>query len=115
MKLWIESKHLPEEMRISIIDNPQPETFAKFSVDEIKVLSAMKKELSDCQWNIEQIGNAIPNSAKSNNLSPRIAYNVAYLALMGREKGPRLAPILVEIEQERVVKIIENCLSIIDS
>jgi len=115
MKLWIKSRHLPEEMRISIIDNPNADTFSDFSTDEIKVLSAMKKELSSCLWNIEEIGNAIPNSAKINDLSPKIAYRVAYLAFMGREKGPRLAPILVEIEQSRIIKIIENCLSIIDS
>ena len=115
MKLWIKSKHLPDEMRISIIDVPDPATFVEFSNEEVKVLSAMKKELSSCEWNIDDIGNAIPNSARTNGLSPKIAYNVAYLALMGREKGPRLAPILVEIEQHRVVKIIENCLSVIDS
>ena len=115
MKLWIKSKHLPEEMRISIIDNPQSETFAEFSADELKILSTMKKELTNCQWNVDDIGNAIPNSAKSHNLSPRIAYRVAYLTFMGRERGPRLAPILVELEQSRVVKIIENCLSITDS
>ncbi len=115
MKLWIKSKHLPDEMRISIIDSPDPATFAEFSDEEVKVLSAMKNELSSCEWNVDDIGNAIPNSARTNGLSPKIAYNVAYLALMGREKGPRLAPILVEIEQHRVVKIIENCLSVIDS
>ena len=115
MKLWIKSKHLPDEMRISIIDVPDPATFVEFSNEEVKVLSAMKKELSSCEWNVDDIGNAIPNSARTNGLSPKIAYNVAYLALMGREKGPRLAPILVEIEQRRVVKIIENCLSVIDS
>tara|TARA_S200000501_G_scaffold169423_2_gene159564 strand:- start:9598 stop:11202 length:1605 start_codon:yes stop_codon:yes gene_type:complete len=115
MKLWIKSKHLPDEMRISIIDVPDPATFVEFSNEEVKVLSAMKKELSSCEWNVDDIGNAIPNSARTNGLSPKIAYNVAYLALMGREKGPRLAPILVEIEQHRVVKIIENCLSVIDS
>ena len=115
MKLWIKSKHLPDEMRISIIDVPDPATFVEFSNEEVKVLSAMKKELSSCEWNVDDIGNAIPNSARTNGLSPKIAYNVAYMALMGREKGPRLAPILVEIEQHRVVKIIENCLSVIDS
>ena len=115
MKLWIKSKHLPDEMRISIIDDPKSETFVDFSDEETKVLVALKDELSVCKWDAENIGNAIPNSAKKNDLSPKIAYKVAYLALMGREKGPRLAPILVEVEQKRIVKIIENCLSVIDS
>ena len=115
MKLWIKSKHLPDEMRISIIDDPKSETFVDISDEETKVLVALKDELSVCKWDVENISNAIPNSAKKNDLSPKIAYKIAYLALMGREKGPRLAPILVEVEQERVVKIIENCLSVIDS
>ena len=115
MKLWIKSKHLPEEMRISIIDNPEREMFKEFGDEEIKVLKLLKEELEACDWNSEEIGNAIPNSAKSIELSPRIAYLVAYKSLMGRSRGPRLAPILSEIERERIIKILEKCLIVINS
>ena len=114
MKLWIKSKHLPEEMRISIVDNPTPETFTEFGDDEIKVLIVLKKELENCEWNKEEIGNAIPNSAKSVDLSAKIAYFVAYNSLMGRSRGPRLAPILAEIDRERIIKILEKCLTVIN-
>lgn len=115
MKLWIKSEHLPEEMRISLIDNPKPEMFQDFGDEEIKVLKLLKNELETCEWNKEEIGNAIPNSAKSIDLSPRVAYFVAYSALMGRSKGPRLAPILAEIDRSRIIEILENCLTVINS
>ena len=115
MKLWIKSKHLPEEMRISIIDTPELDMFEEFGDEEIKVLKLLKEELEKCEWNSEEIGNAIPNSAKSIEISPRIAYFVAYKSLMGRSRGPRLAPILAEIERERIIKILEQCLIVINS
>ena len=115
MKLWINSKHLPEEMRISIIDNPEIEMFTDFGQEEVKVLKLLIDELKTCEWNKEDIGNVIPNSAKSIDLSPRIAYFVAYKSLMGRPRGPRLAPILAEIEREKIIKILEQCLTVINS
>jgi lysyl-tRNA synthetase class I len=115
MKLWIKSQHLPEEMRIALIDNPKSESFEEFGEEEIKVLKLLKHELETCEWNKEEIGNAIPNSAKSVDLSPRIAYFVAYTTLMGRSRGPRLAPILAEIERSRIIKILEQCLTVINS
>jgi len=114
MKLWIKSKHLPEEMRISLIENPQPDTFQDFGEEEIKVLQLLKSELEKCEWNKEDIGIAIPNSAKSIGLPPKIAYFTAYKSLMGRPRGPRLAPILAEIEREKIIGILERCLTVIN-
>ena len=39
-----------------------------------------------------------------------MAYKVAYLSLMGIEKGPRLAPILVEINQEDIIGLLQASL-----
>ena len=82
---------------------------------EVKVLKLLIDELKTCEWNKEDIGNVIPNSAKSIDLSPRIAYFVAYKSLMGRPRGPRLAPILAEMEREKIIKILEQCLTVINS
>jgi lysyl-tRNA synthetase class I len=43
-----------------------------------------------------------------------MAYKVAYLSLMGVEKGPRLAPILVEMNQEDIIDLLKASIDALD-
>ena len=38
-----------------------------------------------------------------------MGYRAAYAALMGKERGPRLAPILAEMEQKEIVDLLKAC------
>ena len=69
----------------------------------------MTTALRNCQWDAESIGSAIPQSAKDNDMSPRTAYRAAYAALMGLERGPRLAPILAEMDKNTILKQLDSC------
>ena len=42
-------------------------------------------------------------------LSPKAGYRAAYAALMGKERGPRLAPILAEMDQKKIVELLNAC------
>jgi len=113
MRLWIKSQHFPEEMKISLLTEPNISELEQFNEQEIEVLKTLKIELENADWNAESIGNAIPNSAKSLGYSPKVAYNVAYIVLMGKSKGPRLAPILAEIEKNNIILLLNQCLNAI--
>ena len=64
----------------------------------------------------KDISAAIPRSIESLNVSHKwLAYKVAYLCLMGVEKGPRLAPILSEMDRNEIVSLLESCIQILDS
>ncbi len=110
MNTWIKSQHFPEEMRIKIIDHAPNDLIAQLSDDEIKVLENLIDNLNHCDWNSKAIGACIVDSAKSLDKSPKLAYNVSYLCLMGNSKGPRLAPILAELGKTRVIEQLTNCL-----
>jgi lysyl-tRNA synthetase class 1 len=100
MRNWISGPHFPEELRIEIRD----ETMQGLDPD---IINCLKVSLSNCEWNSNDIGNAISTSFKENEISPREGYRNLYLAILGVEKGPRLAPILSEVEKERILNLLE--------
>ena len=110
MRTWIESPHFPEEMRIKIIKQVPVEMLQNFSDDEKLVLANLTEMLENCSWDLDTIASCIVDSAKSIEKSPRLAYGVSYICLMGAKKGPRLAPILVELNQQEIVNQFRRCL-----
>ena len=116
MRYWIQSPHFPEEMRIHILSQPNAEAIQGFSENERSILRALSAEFANCQWTKKEIAAAIPRSIESLSVAHKWhAYRVAYLCLMGVEKGPRLAPILSELEKNDILSLLENSIKIIDS
>jgi lysyl-tRNA synthetase class 1 len=109
MRAWIDSKHFPLEMKISILDAPNHSALAELNAEERSVLNSLAETLQKCDWNSTSISAAIPQSAKNLELSPKAGYRAAYAALMGKERGPRLAPILAEMDQTKIVELLKAC------
>ncbi len=111
MRSWIGSKHFPLEMKISVLEAPHPQALATLDDEEQRVLEALASKLATCTWDAEHIGAAIPQAAKDLDCSPKSGYRAAYAALMGKEKGPRLAPILAEMEQATICALLNDCVN----
>ncbi len=99
MRTWIKGPHFPEELRIKILEYQNPE------INKILTLP-LKESLSKCEWNMEIIGETISNTFKKHNINLKDGYRELYKAILGREKGPKLAPILCEIKRERVLELL---------
>jgi lysyl-tRNA synthetase class 1 len=109
MRYWISSDHFPEEMRINILSTPNEQALSLLDDEQKSVLKGLTTALHNCQWDAESIGGAIPQAAKDMEYSPRSAYRAAYAALMGLEKGPRLAPILAEMDKKQIMNLLDSC------
>ena len=110
MRTWIESRHFPEELRITILETPKQEALALLGDEERRILPQLIDLFTTCEWTSKGIQAAISNSAKSIDLSPRVAYRTLYLTIMGIEKGPRLPAILSELNRETITSILNQCL-----
>jgi len=110
MRTWIESRHFPDELRITILDQPNSEAIALLDDDNVAILPKLIENLGACDWEISTIQASISDSAKSLDLSPRHAYRALYLCIMGTEKGPRLPAILTELNQTSIVNLLSACL-----
>jgi lysyl-tRNA synthetase class 1 len=114
MRSWIASKHFPLEMKISILEEPNQTALMELNDEQRRVLRALPAALAACAWDAQSIGGAIPQAAKDLELSPKFGYRAAYSALMGKERGPRLAPILAEMNQETIVQLLNECVAALE-
>jgi lysyl-tRNA synthetase class 1 len=99
MRNWINGPHFPEELRIAVLEEP-------YVGLDANICGVLRESLTDCEWVSESIGEAISNSFRNNEISPREGYRMIYLAILGKEKGPRLAPILAELNREKVLSLL---------
>ena len=101
MHHWIDSGHFPEEMRIVIRDNPATGLDSTY-------LTTLSAALQTCEWEVDVIAAIIPNCIKAAGLEVKIAYFTLYQAILGRDKGPRLAPIMAEVKRERILSLLQT-------
>jgi lysyl-tRNA synthetase class 1 len=57
------------------------------------------------KFNEKRLFNEFYSISKDINLEPKEFFKVAYKALINKEKGPKLAPFIIEVGQEKASKI----------
>ena len=112
MRTWVQSRHFPDELRITILEEPNLETIRQLDEENIAVLPHLIESLRSCEWDAASIQTTISSTAKGIEKSPRHAYRALYLCIMGVERGPRLPSILAEIEQSSIVNLLSAYLEV---
>ena len=110
MRTWIQSRHFPDELRITILEEPDVEAVGRLDDENLAILPTLIEDLEACEWDTSSIQSTVSNSAKSQDMSPRHAYRALYLCIMGTERGPRLPTILAELDQSAIVNLLRACL-----
>lgn len=104
-KNWIEN-YAPEEFRFVVQEKPL-ESALNLPEAEKAVLRQipliLKKSLD-----VEVVSNNLFELAKSNNIELKEFFRSAYVVLIGKEKGPKLASLLVSIGFEKVEKLLRQ-------
>jgi lysyl-tRNA synthetase class 1 len=101
MHNWINGPHFPQEMKISVLEEVANGL-------DLEITTALATTLASCEWNVKEIGSAITSAFNDNDIPMKEGYRTLYLSILGSEKGPRLAPILVELERGRVLTLLGN-------
>ena len=110
MRTWIQSRHFPDELRITILEEPDVEAVGRLDDENLAILPTLIEALDACEWDTPSIQSTVSNAAKSQDMSPRHAYRALYLCIMGTERGPRLPTILAELDQSTIVNLLRACL-----
>ena len=106
-KNWIE-KYAPEEFKFEVHE--------KISKDILKLLSKKQKEslillkgiLEKKKFLEQDLFNEFYEICKKAEISNIEFFKGAYLAIIGKEKGPRLAGFILAIGKEKVVKLLKE-------
>jgi len=105
MRNWIESEWFPVNARIELAKSIDS---ANFSADEQTFLNNFSTMIKTIEWTEETIQNHLKNLISESELSPRQAFTILYQSLLNRERGPKLAPLLVELGQNNVSALLDS-------
>jgi lysyl-tRNA synthetase class 1 len=105
MRNWIDSGWFPENARIELAKSIDS---ANFTNDEIIFLNNFAAIIKTIEWNEESIQDSLNNLISESELSSRQAFTILYQSLLQRERGPKLAPFLVELGQDDVSALLDS-------
>ncbi|MBN2067402.1 MAG: lysine--tRNA ligase [Candidatus Diapherotrites archaeon] len=95
--------YAPEEFRVSFSETLSPEAKAAISSEAKSLLPGLSKAIAGAKT-ADEIQQAIFNTAKQNNVQPKALFNAVYLALVGKESGPRAGLLIIGLGKGKCVK-----------
>ncbi len=104
-KNWVD--RFATENKIKINDTLPQEIKGDLKKEERFALVALGKLLHE-KITQEELHNSFYRIAQDSGIEPRDFYRAAYLAIIGKESGPRLAPFIMALGTERVRRILEQ-------
>ena len=106
-KFWAEN-YAPAEYKIKLLDAPAAEIVSKLSTEQKLALHDLEKDLLKKEFSEKELYTRAMEIAKARGLEAKEFFSAAYLVLLGREQGPRLAQFILAVGQEEVAKRIEK-------
>jgi len=101
---WIE-KYAPDEFKFRVHEKIPQEIMKKLNDKQKESLKSLAIELGKKKYDEENLFNEFYEICKTTEISNVDFFRGAYLALIGKEKGPRLAGFILAIGKEKVIKL----------
>ena len=105
MRSWIASDWFPGEVRILLQADVDADWLTGLEQSERDFLSGFAAGLRSTEWNESAIQEHISASIEAAGMTPRTAFPLLYALLLGRPRGPRLAPLIREHDRDAVLSL----------
>ena len=96
---WVE-KYAPQEFKLSFLENLSKRETNAMDASAKKLLPALFKKLSPLD-SAEEMQQAIFELAKASNVKPKLLFKAVYLALTGKDSGPRAGLLILALGKDR--------------
>jgi lysyl-tRNA synthetase class 1 len=106
-KQWAEN-YAPEDYRVRLHDQPPPEGLRQLAARQKAALKALAQELEGRDLTEEVLYGRFFEIARSSGLDPKEFFRAAYLVLLGKPAGPRLAPFILAVGRQRVADLLKQ-------
>jgi len=100
-KYWIEN-YAPESEKF-LVQKELPESVRAMTKEQKELLAQIASEL-DQEWNAEDLQTKIYEVGKAAGLNGKQTFAAIYLALLGKDHGPKAAWLILSLEKEFVKK-----------
>lgn len=101
---WLD-KYAPKDIKFKLNEKIDLKVKSSLKDKEKKSLLILAAILKKKKFNEKDLFNEFYTISKNLNLEPKTFFKIAYKSLVNKEKGPKLAPFILEIGQEKVSKI----------
>ena len=81
---------------------------ANFNDEQITFLNQFNLLSGNIDWNEANIQEAIKKLISDSKLPPRQAFTTLYQSLLNMDRGPKLAPLLVELGKDDVISLLDG-------
>ncbi len=102
MRNWIASEWFPETAKIRLVEAIDWEALDD---EQAAIVKSLGEALQDCEWEAEAVKHRVSAVISDSEMKPRDAFQSFYTALLGKSRGPALAPLLAEYERDRVTSL----------
>ena len=104
---WLKT-YAPEDFKFSVHSKITDEINEHISPSQKKALRELEELLKKNKYDSETLFNQFYDICKKNKLKNTEFFEGAYLTIIGKKKGPRLANFIISLGQERVAKLLEG-------
>ncbi len=104
---WVK-EFAPEQFRFKIQDNVSNETKKRLDEKQKKALHLVVNALEKQKWSEKSLYEEFYNICKEAEIDPKDFFKSAYLVLIDKEKGPRLASFILTLGHEKVIELFKK-------
>ena len=106
-KNWIE-KYAPEEFKFKVHEKISKEILKLLNKKQKESLKLLQKSLEKKRLNEQELFDEFYEICKKVEINNAEFFKGAYLALIGKERGPRLAGFILAIGKEKVLRLLKE-------
>ena len=101
-RTWIE-RHAGEEFKLTFLEKVSERELNLMDNEAVPLFKGLIQKLKSLD-SADEIQQAIFETAKSNNVFPKKLFKAIYLALTGKESGPRAGMLILALGKEKSIK-----------
>ncbi|MBL7100548.1 MAG: lysine--tRNA ligase [Nanoarchaeota archaeon] len=104
---WI-NKYAPEDMKFKVHDKISKAVKEKLSKDQKKAIKLLVGKLKKNKYDESSLFEEFYNICQELKIDNKLFFKGVYLALIGKERGPKLAGFILTLGIKKVVKLLEK-------
>ncbi len=102
-KEWVR-RFAPSSVRFEVLKEVPEEILSQLNERQKAALKEVAQVLEEKEFSVEELHTELYNIAKRHRLTSPEFFSSAYLILLGKDHGPRLAPFLLALDKDFVIR-----------
>jgi len=105
--VWAE-KYAPEEYKIELRDKVYPDARKKLTRQQIAAVKDFTQALEKKDYMEGELYDLFWDVAQRNGIKAPQLFQALYLILLGKERGPKLAPFILAVGKKKIIQVLKS-------